>query len=439
METLASGLREALRKLRKAPIVDSKTLNAFIRDVQRTLLRADVSVELVMEISEKIKERVRKAQLPPGFSKKELLYRILYEELVQLLGGENAGKPPMPTKKPYVIMLVGIQGAGKTTSAGKLAYFYKKKGFKPCLVCADNYRPAACIQLSQLASQIGVTCIVPENTESTVSMAVQGIKEAHNHCDIVIIDTAGRHKQEEGLIKEMKELYHAIKPDHVILVLDASMGSQAEKHALAFHKAAPLGSIMITKLDGSAKGGGALAAAAKTGARISFVGVGEKIDEIEEFDPKAFVARLLGMGDIKSLIEKFEAFERIEKERLKAISAGKLTLYDLREQLQAINRMGPLSRILEMIPGGAKLAGTEEMAKENIKKWLAIMDSMTKEELLKPEIIDKSRIARIARGSGTTPQDVRRLLSSYRKMRKMYKQLLRQQKRLKRGAGFPIG
>ncbi len=438
MEVLRRGLRQAIERLRKAPVVDQRTLNSFIRDVQRALLKADVSVDVVMELSERIRSRVREEKLPPGFSKRELLLRILYEELIALLGGEKPSAKVIPDKKPYVIMLVGIQGSGKTTTAAKLAYYYKKKRLRVGLVCADNYRPAAAEQLRQLAERAGVDFYVDSDRSSSVNMARRGVKALlEKGVDVVIIDTAGRHKDEEGLLNEMKEMYKAVKPNEVILVIDATIGKQAGAQAEAFHKVAPLGSIIVTKLDGAAKGGGALVAAAKTGARIKFIGIGEDIDEFEVFDPPSFVNRLLGMGDLRALAEKFREALAAEEARMKALATGKLTLLDLRDQLQAVAKMGSLSKLLELLPGSYKIPGLGEEAEKNIKKWLAIMDSMTPEELRKPEIIDKRRIVRIARGSGTTPQDVRALLKAYRRMKKLYRQVLRRQKRAWRGMGLP--
>ncbi len=437
METLAQGLRRAIERLRGAAIVDERTLNEFIRDVQRALLRADVSVDVVLELSERIKKRVKEAELPPGFSKKDLLLRILYEELVAILGGEKPQPKLEPKKKPFVVMLVGIQGSGKTTTAGKLAYYYSKRGLRVGLVCADNYRPAAADQLKQLAEQAGADFYVDPDKSSAVKMALKGVEYfASRGYDVIIVDTAGRHKSEETLLEEMKEIYKALRPDQVVLVIDATIGKQAGPQAEAFHKAAPLGSIIVTKLDGAAKGGGALVATARTGAPIVFVGVGEKIDELEPFDPPSFVNRLLGMGDLKALVERFRAFEALSRERVERLAAGKFTLLDLKEQFEALSSMGPLRKVLELLPGSYRLPGVEEEVEKNMRKWMAIMNSMTPEELLNPEIIDKSRIIRIARGSGTTPQDVKSLLATYRRMKKLYKKILRQQKRLGRGLGL---
>lgn len=428
MESFKEKLRLVVNKIRRAPLIDEKTLNEILRDIQRALLYADVSVDIVLKITENIKRRVREEKLPPGFSKRELLLKIVYEELIDMLGGEAKYKPVARKGRTYVILLMGIEGSGKTTTAAKLAYFYKKRGFKVGLVCADNYRPGAFSQLRQLGEQIGVEVYGGENGDS-IDIAVNGINFfKKKKCDLIIIDTAGRHKDEKNLMGEMSKLISAIKPDETILVLDATIGRQAEKQAEAFNEVAKVGSIILTKLDGAARGGGALAAVAKTGARISFIGVGEKVDELEVFDPPSFVNRLLGFGDVKAIVDRFRAYEELDKKRLHAISRGDFTLLDLLDQLTALRKMGPLRKLVELLPGGYNLpADFEKMGEENIKKWIAIMQSMTKKELLNPEIINRERMLRIARGSGTTVRDVKALLKSY-KMAKSYMKKLSKQR-----------
>ena len=344
-----------------------------------------------------------------------------------MLGGETKYKPLTKRGRPYTILLVGIEGSGKTTTAAKLAYFYKKRGFKVGLVCADNYRPGALHQLKQLGAQAGVE-VYGEEDGNSLDIALHGVNffKKQNY-DLIIVDTAGRHKDEKNLMNEMTELASAIQPDEIILVLDATIGRQAEKQAEAFNKAAKVGSIIVTKLDGAARGGGALAAVVKTGARISFIGVGEKIDELEVFDPPSFVNRLLGFGDIKAIVERFKAYEELDKKRLRAVAKGDFTLLDLLDQLMTLRRMGPLRKIVELLPGGYSLpANFEEMGEENIRKWIAIMQSMTRRELLHPEIIDRERMLRIAKGSGTSIRDVKALLKSYRMAKSYIKKLSKQ-------------
>jgi len=426
LSSLREDLRAVIAKLRRAPYVDSKLVKEIVRDLQRALLRADVPVELILKLSRSVEKRVSEEELPPGFSRRDLAIRVVYEELVSLLGGERP-KPLQIHVKPYVLMLVGIQGSGKTTSAAKLAAYLRKKGYAVAMVCADNFRPGAYAQLKQLGDKIGVPVYGDPKAKDAVKIAEEGVKLfVKQGYDVIIVDTAGRHKDEEGLIEEMREIAEKVKPHEIMLVLDATMGKAAGRQAEAFNKATPIGSIFLTKLDGSARGGGALAAVVKTGAAIKFIGTGEKIDDIEEFNPQGFIGRLLGMGDLQALIRRFEEQERIRRKTVEAILSGKMTLLDLREQLEATLRMGPLRKIFELIPGFAMLPeGVEEAGEDKLRKWLVIMNSMTQEELVNPDLIDRSRIKRIARGAGVTPKDVRDLLDSYRMMKKYMRSLAR--------------
>jgi len=431
LQTLSKELIKVVKKIKGAPLIDEKTLKEVIRDIQRALLKADVSVDLVFKISENIKDRVLSAEIPPGFSKRDVLLKAVYEELISLLGGESIPEILPPKDKTYIIMLVGLQGSGKTTSAAKLAWFYSNKGYKVGLICADTYRPAAFTQLKQLAEKINVPVWFQENKDP-VEIAVNGVEYFKSKkYNLIIIDTAGRHKQEEALLNEMEAMFEKIKPDEVMFVIDATIGKQAKKQAEAFKKKVPISSIFITKLDGSAKGGGALAAVASTGAIIKFIGVGEKIDEIEVFNPPRFVSRLLGLGDLEALIERFKRHEELIKLQEKIMRTGKLTLYDMKIQLKNLQKMGSLSKLLSFIPGGMQLTiDTEGLDKNKIKKWVAILDSMTKEELLNPSILNSSRIRRISRGAGVTPRDVKELLKSYELAKRYIKQLSRKRTRL---------
>ena len=427
MEGLRQGLARVISLIRREALIDRRTIRRILRELQRELLKADVSPELVLELSRRVEERAMREELPVGFSRRELLLKILYEELVKLLGGES--RYELKPKRGSVILLVGLQGSGKTTTAAKLAYYYMKKGLKVGLVCADNYRPGALEQLEQLAEKVGAE-FYGRRGASAIELAKEGVKVLKARgVDLVIIDTAGRHKEEKELLKEMQEMAEAIKPDEVVLVLDATMGKMAGVHAEAFHKAVPLGAIILTKMDGAARGGGALAAVAKTGARIAFIGVGEDVDELEPFDPPSFVSRLLGMGDLKALVERMSKVEL--RSRPDALLRGKFTLLEFKQQLEELSKLGPLRKILELVPGAPQLTPElERTGSENIRKWLAIMSSMTLEELTRPEIIDKSRMLRIARGSGTTVRDVRELLTVYRRTRKLLKRLGRSRRGL---------
>jgi len=443
LENLTKSLGDAIRKVIRAPLVDRKVVKELIRDIQRALLQADVNVQLVLQLSQRIERRVFEEELPPGITRRELLLKIVYDELVNLLGGE--GKPQVipSSRKSYVIMLVGIQGSGKTTTAAKLALFYKKNGLKTALICADNYRPGAYAQLKQLGESIGVPVYGVQEKLDASEIARRGVdkfrREGYN---IIIVDTAGRHKEEKTLIEEMKRIAEKVSPDEIMLVIDGTIGQQAMIQAKAFNEATKIGSIFITKLDGSARGGGALSAVAATGAPIKFIGVGEKVDEIEVFIPSRFVSRLLGMGDLETLVEKVKAAEIAPSEKAaERLMSGKFTLNDLLEQFKSLSKMGPLGKLLKLIPGfGISLPeGFEETSKDKLKKYMAIIQSMTPEERENPEIINRSRIRRIAVGSGTTVRDVRELLKQYRSMKKLIRQFKRKSRVFRQVKGFRWG
>jgi signal recognition particle subunit SRP54 len=320
-------------------------------------------------------------------------------------------------------MMVGIQGSGKTTNSAKLVRYFQKRGLKTGLVCTDTYRPGAYDQLQQLAARINVPLYGEPKNKNPVDIAQKGLKHFNNQ-DVVIIDTAGRHKEEKSLIEEMKMLEKAIKPDEVILVIDGTIGQQAAIQAKAFHEATPIGSIFVTKLDGSARGGGALSAVAATGAPIKFISTGEKIEDIEPFVPSRFVGRLLGMGDLQSLIEKVrEAEVQVPEKKMKAFLSGKFTLTDMYEQFEAMKGMGPFRRILKMIPGMSYNIPDNmmDMAEDRLQKWRVIIQSMTPNERDDPKAFNSSRIKRVARGSGTSEKEVKELLQQYGMMKKMIK------------------
>jgi len=385
-------------------------------------LKADIDVRIVLDITESIRKKVRNAELPPGFSKRELILKLLYDELIRILGGESRYILDIPRRKGYIIMLIGIQGSGKTTTVAKLAYFLTQKGYKVGVICADNYRPGAYAQLAQLLERTNIP-VYWKNKSLPLDIVRYGIK-VFSDMDVIIIDTAGRHKDEEKLIEEMKNLWLNIKPNKVILVLDSTIGKAAGTQAEFFNKVSPIGSIILTKMDGAAKGGGALAAVVATGARIEFIGTGEKIEDLEIFDPPRFVNRLLGMGDISSLIERFKRYEMLKSKRIQSFMSGKITLLDLREQLESIRKMGSFKKIIDLLPIPISSSPLmEKISEEKTKKWLAAMNSMTMQELINPSIIDSSRIKRIARGSGTTSRDVKDLLKSYRLMKKYLKSI----------------
>ena len=426
LESLGSSLYEALRKVFRAPVVDEETVKELVRDIQRALLQADVNVKLVLEISKRMENRALKEKVPRGISRREHVIKVVYEELTRFLGEKPVPLRTEPGKRK-ILMLVGIQGSGKTTGAAKLARHFQKRGLKTALVCADTYRPGAYAQLQQLAKRANIPTYGNLKEKNSVKIALEGLKQFGDR-DIVIIDTAGRHKEEKSLIKEMKKLEKTIKPDEVILVIDGTIGQQAAAQAKAFHEATPIGSIFVAKLDGSARGGGALSAVAAIGAPIKFISLGEKIGDIEPFVPSRFVGRLLGMGDLESLIEKVrEAEVKVPEKKMRAFLSGRFTLTDMYEQFESMKSLGPLRHILKMIPGMTYNIPEEmmEMAEDTLKKWRVIIQSMTPEEREKPKILSASRIRRVARGSGTKEKEVKELLERYNMLRKMMKSLRR--------------
>lgn len=438
LETLGKSLREAVKKLLGKSIVDEAAVKELIRDLQRVLLQSDVNVKLVFELSKRVEEKALKEALPPGISRKEHIIKVLYDELTKILG-EKPAEIDFAKEKKKVIMLVGIQGSGKTTGAVKIARFYQKRGLKTALICADTYRLGAYSQLQQLASKIGIPVYWEENSKAE-EIALHGkekfIKEGY---DLIIIDTAGRHKNENELMEEMRRLTELVKPDEVMLVIDGTIGQQAYTHAEAFNKSTNIGSIYVTKLDGSARGGGALSAIAATGAKIKFIGVGEDIEDIEPFVPSKFVGRLLGMGDLEALLEKVkEVEESLTKKEAKAILEGKFTLKDLYNQMNALKRMGPLKKLWKMLPGGVEIPEDQiEIIEKKLGAWRVIIQSMTKEEIEDPKIIDSSRIKRIARGSGRTEKEVKELINQYFNMKRMIKTLKRRKALLMKKLPFP--
>lgn len=439
LERLGSTLYEALKKVFRASIVDEAVVKELVRDIQRALLQADVNVQLVFDISKRIEERALKEKVPLGISRREHIIKVVYEELTRFLG-----EKPIPIKvepgKKKVIMLIGIQGSGKTTAAAKLARYFQKRGLRPALICVDTYRPGAYAQLQQLADRINVPIYGDAKAKDPVKIAIEGLKH-FNDKEVIIIDTAGRHKEERGLIEEMKKLERSIKPDEIILVVDGTIGQQATVQAKAFNEATPIGSIIVTKLDGSARGGGALSAVASTGAPIKFISTGEKIEDIEPFVPSRFVGRLLGMGDLETLLEKVrEAEVRVPEKKARAIMSGKFTLTDMYEQFEAMRGMGPLKKLFKMLPGTSYNIPEDmlSMAEERLEQWRVMIQSMTTEERNNPKIFNSSRIRRVARGSGTSEKAVKELLKQYLMMRRMLKTLHRKKRLPLFGRKLPI-
>lgn len=437
MEGLGKALNSALKRLFGASVIDEELVKELTKDIQRALLVADVDVNLVMAITERVEEQALDESLPRGISRREHIVKVVWDTLAHFLGETTVPLEIRPGK-PNLVMMVGIQGSGKTTTIGKLARYYQKRGIKTGVICADNFRPGAYSQLKQLAERSNVPFWGDEDEKDAVKMAKKGVSEMKKKgIELILLDTSGRHREETGLIKEMRDISKAVKPQEIVLVVDGTLGQQAGTQAAAFKKATDIGSIIVTKLDGSAKGGGALSAVAATGAPIKFIGIGESMDAVEPFNPTRFAGRLLGMSDIKGLIEKVkEAQIEVDEDAAVRFMKGQFSLNDMMAQLRQLKKMGPIGKVMEML--GLQYKLPEEMAQiqeENMKRWEVIMSSMTKNELDNPKTIKSSRIQRIARGSGTNPRDVRDLLKQHQQMQKMMKQFGKQ-RRGRRG-GIP--
>ncbi len=424
LEKLSSSLKGTIWKIARAKRIDKQTVDELVRDIQRALILADVKISLVKELSNRIRERSLKEKL--ALNPREHVIKVVYEELINIIG--RGVEVPLAAQK---IMMVGLHGSGKTSSCAKLARYFQKKGLKPAVICADVYRPAASDQLRQLCNKIGVPFYdganLPDRKKKVIDIVKSGVKEFEKY-DVEIIDTAGRHALEEDMIEEIRDIEASIKPEQRFLVLDASIGQQASVQAKAFDDAIGITGIIITKMDGTAKGGGALSAVSETNSGVAFIGTGEKVDDFEKFESDGFISRLLGMGDIKSLIEMAE--ESLKPEDVNTdILKGKFTLKDLYKQLEAVKKMGPLKKIMQMLPLGGLGLDIDfddtmyQVTEDKLKRFKVMMDSMTEEELTEPKIIDGSRLRRIARGSGTKITEVNELIKYHRTMQKMMKSM----------------
>ena len=422
LDSLREGLQSAVRKLVGANLVDERAVKEFVRDLQRALIQSDVNVRIALEVTERVQKRALEEKPPAGVTKKDQIVSILYEELARLLGGE--GGLPLGKERTNVLVMLGVQGSGKTTTTAKLARLYSKRGFKVGVVAADTFRPGAVAQLKALAAASGVEVYSDEKEKDSVKIAKAGKERFEGSKNMIIIDTAGRHKEEKGLLQEMKDVVSGVKPDATILVIDGTIGQQCYSQALAFHQAAPVGGIVVTKLDGAAKGGGALAASAATGAKVFFIGAGERIDDLEEFVPTRFVGRLLGMGDLKALMDMVRESEVVVDEKMtQRVMSGKMTMNDLLVQFEQMKKFGSLKKILEHIPGFSGQVDAKELdkAEDRVKVYRSIIQSMTGDEKNNPETINASRLRRIAKGSGRSEKDVRELLSRYKQMKTLVK------------------
>ncbi|MCD6275325.1 MAG: signal recognition particle protein [Thermoplasmata archaeon] len=423
LDSLGASLRDTIRKITKAGYVDKALIKEVVRDIQRALLKGDVDVHLALKLSKNVERRALEEKPPSGMSYRDFLIKIIYEELIAILGKEKEIR-----LKPQKIMLVGLYGQGKTTTAGKLAKYFHDKGLSVVMVACDVHRPAAYDQLKQIGEKLNIPVFGIPGERDARKIAKEAIKKTRDY-QIKIFDTSGRHALEDDLIQEMEDLKKIIEPDEIFLVLDATIGQQAGKQAKAFHDAVGITGVIITKMDGSAKGGGALSAVATTGAPVVFIGTGEHLEDFEHFNPTRFISRLLGMGDLETLLETAKKLE-IEEEKtskvMERMMSGKFNLKDMYDIWEQMAKPGILQKLLYSLPFyrmGEIDKNLVEESEEKIRRYRVILDSMTYEELENPEIIKGSRIRRIAIGSGKDEQEVRNLLKEYHKMKRMMKEM----------------
>jgi signal recognition particle subunit SRP54 len=417
LDSLGKSLRGVLQKIARGSTVDEALLAEVVRDIQRALLQADVNVQLALDLTQRVRRRATEEKPPAGASLRDFLVRIIYEEIRGILGKERAFE-----LRPKKILLAGLFGQGKTTTAAKLARYFQKKGVRVGLVAADVHRPAAVDQLEQLAKKVGAEFYAHRGETRAEVIVQEALAKFPAHL-AVIVDTAGRSGIDPELIEELKRVRSVLEPEETILVLDAAMGQAAGRSAEAFHKAVGLTGVILTKLDGSAKGGGALSAVAVSGAPILFIGTGEHLDELERFEPTRFVSRLLGMGDIQTLLERFEELsdKQAAETAAKNLMGGRFTLRDMRAQLASLGEMGPFSKLMSMVPGlGAAKVDEKQLnaTQARLKRFQTILNSMTGEELDDPSLLKADRIHRVARGSGQRTNEVRALLKQYEATRK---------------------
>ena len=422
LENLGNRFQDIFKKIRGHGRLSESNIKDALREVKMSLLEADVNYKVVKDFTNKISEKAIGTEVIRGVNPAQQFIKLVNDELIELLGGTSS-KLTKGLRNPTIIMLAGLQGAGKTTFAAKLAKFLKKQNEKLLLVGVDVYRPAAIKQLQVLGQQIGVDVYSEENSKDVVGIATRAVEKAKEiNATYMIVDTAGRLHIDETLMEELKELKRAIKPQEILLVVDAMIGQDAVNLAESFNNALSVDGVILTKLDGDTRGGAALSIKAVVGKPIKFIGVGEKLNDIEIFHPDRLVSRILGMGDVVSLVEK--AQEVIDENEAKSleekIKSQKFDLNDFLKQLQTIKRLGSLGGILKLIPGMPKIDDLAPAEKE-MKKVEAIIQSMTKEERKKPDILKASRKIRIAKGSGTEVSDVNKLLKQFEQMKSMMK------------------
>ena len=424
-ESLTEKLEKAVSKIKGSGTITEENITDVVRDVRLALLEADVNYKVVKEFTNKVKEKALGEEVRKSLKPGDMFLKILKDELLELLGDDN--KELDLNHNPSIIMLVGLQGSGKTTTIGKLGNILrKKKNKKPLFVACDIYRPAAIDQLKQLGKELNIE-VYSENNKDVITIATNGINYAKEHgYDLVLVDTAGRLHVDEELMSELKNLNEKLKPNEILLVIDAMIGQDAINVINGFNSALPLTGTILTKMDGLAKGGVALSAKHLTNVPIKFVGTSEKLDGLTEFDAERMTSRILGNGDIMSIIEKAEDVidEKEAMTTVKKIKAGKMDLDDFLSQLKQIKKLGPLENLIKLLPGARKMGlNNISIDPKQFSKLEAIISSMTLKERRNPDIIKNSRKQRIAKGSGTTANDVNRLLTQFEQMQKMMKMM----------------
>ncbi|EES19782.1 hypothetical protein BDA96_09G202500 [Sorghum bicolor] len=429
---LGGSIARALSRMSNATVVDEKVLADCLNEICRALLQADVRFETVRDVKANIKRVVNLDALAAGTNKRRIIQQAVVDEIRRML---DPGKPSFtPSKgKPNLVMFVGLQGSGKTTTCTKYADYHRRKGFNPALVCADTFRAGAFDQLKQNATKAKIPFYGSYTESDPVKIAVEGVDMFRKEkCDLIIVDTSGRHKQEAALFEEMRQVSEATKPDLVIFVMDGSIGQAAFDQAQAFKQSASVGAVIVTKMDGHAKGGGALSAVAATKSPVIFIGTGEHILDFEVFEVNPFVSRLLGMGDLSGLVNKIHEVIMPNNQPPNIIGPqlveGTFTLRLLYEMFQTLQSMGPLGQVVSMIPGFSAQfieKGNEKEGQAKIKRYMTMMDSMTDAELdgTNPKLMNQSRINRIARGSGRLVEEVVHMLEEYKRIAKMWKKL----------------
>ncbi|GAB7351076.1 hypothetical protein MBLNU459_g1550t2 [Dothideomycetes sp. NU459] len=428
LQDLGRRINAAVNDLTRSATLDEKAFDGMVKEICNALVEADVNIKLVAGLRSSIKKTVNFKELAPGVNKKRIIQKAVFDELVKLVDPHTT--PYNPKKgKSNVIMFVGLQGAGKTTTCTKLARYYQARGFKTALVCADTFRAGAFDQLKQNATKAKIPYYGSLTQTDPVVVAAEGVdKFKKEKFEIIIVDTSGRHRQEQDLFDEMIQIQKAVSPHQTIMVLDSSIGQAAEAQSRAFKESADFGSIIITKTDGAAAGGGAISAVATSGCPIVFIGTGEHLLDLERFNPQSFVSKLLGMGDLTGLMDHVQSMRLDQKDTMKHIAEGQFTLRDLRDQFNNIMKMGPLSKIGSMIPGLSGMMGQmdDEEGGMKLKRMVFICDSMTTKELDSDGAVfvaQPSRMTRVAKGSGTSVREVEELLSQQKVMGGMAKKM----------------